>query len=538
MEFSRLAELCLNLEKMHSRKEMINLVAEFFKNLEPKEVKPAACMLAGQVPQLGVGWSTLKHIVLEVTGAREEELFRLFQETGDLGEAVYRLLDKKGILFRSLDTRPLAILEVWDSIQKVTEISGESSVSRKRKIIEGLFLRCSPAESRLLTKLLIGEMRMGFSEGLLLPALAKAYSVDPKQLHLAWSLTSLAEVSEALACGRDLSSFHLKVFRPIQPMLAHQAQDLKEVLHEHQGRTYLEFKLDGARVQVHKKLDQVRIFSRGPKDVTQSMPEVVEQCRELELKEGILEGEVVALREGKPLPFQFLLRRFRREREIRKLREEVPLRLWFFDILFLEGKSLLELPYSERRSKLEEVAGDHVIVNRLCLDLGDAEDFLKQALDAGHEGVMAKHPSSPYVPGRREKCWLKVKKTLTLDLVVVGAEWGHGRRAKFLSDYYLAALDPKTGKFEVVGKTFKGLTDQELEHMTRRLKQLEISSQGRTVWVRPEVVVEVSFNQVQRSPKYPCGMALRFARIKSIREDKKPEEADTLDQIRKLAEEE
>jgi DNA ligase-1 len=331
-----------------------------------------------------------------------------------------------------------------------------------------------------------------------------------------------------------------KVFRPVKLMLAQMAVDVAEAIREHGGKTAFEYKLDGARVQIHKEGESIKIFSRRLSDVTGSLPEVVELVRRnVKAENAILEGEAIAVSEdGHPLPFQHLMRRFRRVHGIEDLASAVPVKLYLFDILYLNGRSLIMLPYIERRQILAENVGEIPLTRQIVTgSVEEAERFLAEAIDAGHEGLMAKKVDSEYVPGIRGKRWLKIKPTLPpLDLVIVAAEYGYGRRRGWLSDYYLAARDAETGEFLTVGKTFKGLTDAEITEMTRRLKELAIKEEPRRVYVIPKIVVEVAYNEIQKSPKYRCGMALRFARITRIREDKNPEEADTIQRVREIYE--
>ncbi|MEM3453272.1 MAG: ATP-dependent DNA ligase, partial [Candidatus Hadarchaeum sp.] len=308
----------------------------------------------------------------------------------------------------------------------------------------------------------------------------------------------------------------------------------------HGGTTNFEYKLDGARVQIHKRRGEIRIFSRRLSDVTESLPEIKNLVlQELRADEAIVEGEVIAVgKDGQPLPFQSLLQRFRREREVERVAKEIPVRLQLFDLLYLDGRSLVDCSYEERRERLKTIVGDIELTEQLTTSRADlGKDFLERALRAGHEGLMAKKPGSAYVPGVRGKLWLKIKPILEpLDLVIVGAEFGYGRRHRWLSDYYLAARDENTGKFEIIGKTFKGLTDEEIKEMTRELQKLVIRQEGRRVWVLPKMVVEIAYNEIQRSPKYPSGMALRFARIIRLRPDKSPIEADTIQRVRGIFE--
>jgi DNA ligase-1 len=319
------------------------------------------------------------------------------------------------------------------------------------------------------------------------------------------------------------------------------ANAVAEALNEHGGKTAFEYKYDGARVQIHKLGDDVRIYSRRLTDVTGSLPEIVEVARRnVEAKEAILEGEVIAVDgQGLPVPFQHLMRRFRRVHSIREMVERIPVELYLFDILYLDGENLISLPYLQRRQILAEKAGKITLTKQIVTDrVEEAEKLLSEAMNAGHEGLMAKRLDSPYSPGIRGKHWLKIKPVLEpLDLVIVAAEYGYGRRHGWLSDYHLAARDAGTGEFLEVGKTFKGLTDAEILEMTRRLKELAINERHGMVVVVPKIVVEVAYNEIQKSPKYKCGMALRFARITRIRDDKKVEEADTVEKVREVFEE-
>ena len=331
-----------------------------------------------------------------------------------------------------------------------------------------------------------------------------------------------------------------RVFRPVGLMLAQTAISVVEALKEHGGETAFEHKLDGARVQIHKRGNDVRIFSRRLTDVTPSLPEIVQLVRKnVKAEKAILEGEVIAVdSEGYPVPFQHVMRRFKRVHAIEDMIKKIPVELYLFDVLYLNGESLISLPYTQRRQMLADNAGEIQLAKQLVTDkMEEAERFLKDAMDAGREGLVAKKLDGEYTPGIRGKRWLKIKPVLEpLDLVIVAAEYGYGRRHEWLSDYYLAARDAETGEFLMVGKTFKGLTDVEIIEMTRRLKELVIKEEYRRVVVIPKIVVEVLYNEIQQSSKYECGMALRFARINRIREDKAAEEADTIQKVREIYE--
>ncbi|MBS7654310.1 ATP-dependent DNA ligase, partial [Candidatus Bathyarchaeota archaeon] len=438
--------------------------------------------------------------------------------------------------------KPLTILEVRRIFELIAESKGQGSRERKERLIESLLSRATPLEIKYLVKILIGEMRTGFQEGLMEAAVSEAFSIPLKDVQRASMLTGdIAEV--AFLCkkhgGVGILNLGFKIFRPIKPMLAQMVKDFEEVFKEHGGKTALEYKLDGARIQIHMSKGDVRIFSRRLADVTKSLPEVVSLVRnEARAREAILEGEVIAVSgDGKPMPFQHLMRRFKRVYKIDKIAKSIPVKLYLFDVLYIDGESLINLPYVERRRKLREIVGNIPLTEQIVTsDLSEAKSFLKKAVDEGHEGLMAKRLSSPYFPGARGKHWFKIKNILPpLDLVIVAAEYGYGRRHNWLSDYYLAAKG--SDGFTIVGKTFKGLTDDEIADLTRSLKEIAVGEEGNRVIVLPKIVVEVAYNEIQESPKYESGMALRFARITRIRNDKMPDEVDTIETVRKIYEE-
>jgi DNA ligase-1 len=340
----------------------------------------------------------------------------------------------------------------------------------------------------------------------------------------------LGGVAAAAMSGGEaaLGRFAVTLLRPVQPMLADTAEDVSAAL-ERLGDASLEYKLDGARIQAHKLGDEVRIFSRNLRDVTVAIPEVVDAVRALPASEAILDGEVIGLRPGgSPLPFQVTMRRFGRKLDVDRLRREIPVRPFFFDLLQRDGQPAIDAPQAERFEALQAlVPATDVVPHLRTGDPARAAAFVAEAIDRGHEGVMAKAPAAPYAAGSRGQAWLKIKQAHTLDLVVLAAEWGHGRRRGWLSNLHLGARDEASGAFVMLGKTFKGLTDELLAWQTDALLRLETSRDAYTVYVRPELVVEVAFNDVQESPQYPGGLALRFARVKRYRPDKPALAADT-----------
>lgn len=550
MKFQELSNLLEQLSHITKRTLMTDMVADFLKKLKEDEVEPAVSMMLGRpFPKwdrrtLDISWTTISDTVKRLSRTDWKEFSVAFRETGDIGSAIQAVFEKNKIRRQiTLFESSLTILEVRRLLEAIAAATGHGSRERKERLTESLFSRATPVEAKYITKIMIGEMRTGFHEGLMEIAVSKAFSVPLKTVQKAAML--VGDIGEVAAiCKKEgvegLSKVSLKLFRPIKPMLAQMAENTEEALKEHGGKTAFEYKLDGARIQIHKSNGDVRIFSRRLSDVTKSLPEVVEIVRrEVRSKRAILEGEVIALgRDGNPLPFQHLMRRFRRVYDVQKMTEEIPVKLYLFDAIYVDGDSLIDAPYVERRKRLQEIAGNIPLTRQIVTgDPQKAEEFLKEAVDEGHEGLMAKRLDGPYTPGVRGKHWFKIKETLEpLDLVIVAAEYGYGRRHKWLSDYHLAARDGETGEFVRLGKTFKGLTDEEMERMTERLKKLAVENKGQLVVVKPEIVVEVAYNEIQESPRYKCGMALRFARITRIREDKGPEEADTIQRVHEIYE--
>jgi len=547
-KFIDFCNLCEKLAKITERIPKIRLIAKFLRELDEEEITPAARMLIGKVlPDwseltLGLSWTSIIKVVKKLTGAKSRDLLEAFSKTGDPGDMARILFEKyrrRQATLIEITQEQLSILDVYKELLKIAQIRGEGSTLKKEIILTGLLNKLSPLEIKYVIKIILGEMRIGVQEGTVEMAIAEAARVPLELIRRAnMFLADIGETAKlALTRGeRGLKEVKVQLFRPYKPMLADQVSSVSEALAEH-GVSAFEFKLDGARVQIHKKENQVKIFSRRLTDVTESLPDVVEEViTKVKATEVILEGEVIAVNEeGKPLPFQYLVRRFRRVRDVQRLVKEIPVKLYVFDVLYLNGKELFDEPYEKRWEYLEKICPKEMLVPRIITkNPEEAENFLKEAKMNGHEGLMAKRLTSPYIPGRREKHWLKIKPYYTLDLVIVAADWGYGRRKNWLSDYYLAARDEETGRYLIVGKTFKGLTDAELADMTKKLLALKIKEVGRTVYVQPKIVVEVAFDEIQKSPKWESGYALRFARILRIRWDKSPEEADTISKIREL----
>jgi DNA ligase-1 len=492
--------------KTRSRSAKVARIAETLKRLDPLEVRLAVSYLSGELPQgrIGIGYAA-------VFGA-------------DASAAA-----TAGLTLRELDAR----------LDEIAAQRGEGANARRAERLGALLGRATLGEQAFLKRLLVGELRQGALEGVMADAVAAAFGVRAESVRRAAMLSGdLARVASALRAEGQagLSAFHLRLFQPLGPMLAQSAAGTSEALGA-LGTAIFDYKLDGARIQAHKSGDEVRLYTRSLQDVTARAPDVVQLVRELPAHSAILDGEVLSLRpDGRPQPFQITMRRFGSKLGSEQLLSELPLTPFFFDLLHADGEDFIDRPARERRAALAALAPARFRVPSIVSsDPDEAKTFLSSALAAGHEGLLAKSPEALYEAGRRGAGWLKIKLTHTLDLVVLAVEWGSGRREGFLSNIHLGARDPATGGFVMLGKTFKGMTDELLAWQTERFLSLETGREGHVVHVRPEVVVEVAFDGVQRSQQYPGGVALRFARVRRYRSDKRPEDADTIESVQRLA---
>jgi DNA ligase 1 len=432
----------------------------------------------------------------------------------------------------------LNLSDVDRAFDAIAGIRGRGAAASRGQRLADLFAQATREERDFLVRLIAGELRQGALEGVMLDAVAHAAGVPAAEVRraamVAGGVASVARI--ALSEGpAGLARFSVQPMRPLLPMLAQPAGDPCAALAA-LGTALLEWKLDGARVQAHKSGDEVRIFTRSLNEVSGSVPEIVLAVRALPDRSLILDGEAIALRpDGSPHPFQVTMRRFGRKLDVAQTQKELPLSVFFFDCLMRDGEPLIERPTRDRLAALDSALPSALIMPRMVTsDAREAEAFYAGALAQGHEGLMAKALEAPYEAGRRGAGWLKIKREKTLDLVVLAAEWGHGRRRGWLSNLHLGARDPATNGFVMLGKTFKGLTDATLEWQTRQLLGREIGRDERTVHVRPELVVEIAFNDLQESRQYPAALALRFARLKRYRTDKRPDEADTIDTVRRI----
>jgi DNA ligase-1 len=505
---TRLAELVTASRRVGATASRLAKVAELaslLRRLQPEEIEIAVAYLSGETRQgkLGIGYATLAEA--RSGGARSASL---------------------------------ELSAVDDALDALAKTKGKGSAGERARRLGELFARATRGEQDFLVRLLVGELRQGALEGVMLDAIAQAAALPVADVRraamYAGGLPAVARAALVEGAG-GLAQFSIRLLQPVQPMLAQPAEDIEAALGE-LGTAAVEWKLDGARVQVHKAGGDVRVFTRNLNDVTAAVPEIVAAVQPLPARELILDGETIALAPGgAPQPFQVTMRRFGRKLDVDAMRHELPLSVFFFDVLRRDAEDLVDRPARERFAALGDALPKPLVVPRIVTaDPAAAEGFFKDAIRRGHEGVMAKSLEAPYEAGRRGASWLKVKRAQTLDLVVLAAEWGHGRRKGWLSNLHLSARDPLAGRFVMLGKTFKGLTDELLAWQTQALLEREVGRDAYTVYVRPELVVEIAFDGLQASPQYPGGLALRFARVKRYRPDKRPDQADTIDTVRAI----
>jgi DNA ligase-1 len=469
---------------------------------DPLLIAVVVSWLSGELPQrqIGVGWAALRSLPPPATDAT------------------------------------LTVRGVDAAFTELGAVAGKGSQARRAELLAAVFAAATEAEQTFLRRLLGGELRQGALAGVMADAVAAGAGLPAAQVRRASMLGGdLPTVAAAALTGGQpaLAEFTLTAGRPVGPMLAQTSTGVADALERLGGTAIFEAKLDGARVQIHRDGEQVSIYTRSLDDVTDRLPEVVEAARALPVRTLIADGEAIALRpDGRPDRFQVTASRF--GRRAGRDAVEAPLSVFFFDVLHVDGVDVLDLPTTERLARLDAIVPATQRVDRLATaDVAAATAFLEATLAAGHEGVMAKSPTAPYEAGRRGAGWLKVKPVHTLDLVVLAVEWGSGRRTGKLSNIHLGARDPATGGFVMLGKTFKGMTDEMLAWQTTRFTELaDGPTDGYMVRLRPEQVVEIAFDGVQGSTRYPGGMALRFARVVRYRDDKGPAEADTIDTVR------
>jgi len=560
MEYLILAETYEKLEAVSSKLEKTRIVAELLSKT-PSELLPKVVLLClGRVfppyyqLELGVATQMMIRAISKATGFSTNEIEETFKKTGDLGLTGEKCLEKKKQV--SLLKKKLTVDYVFENLQKLATISGEGSQEKKLNLIAGLITFAKPKEARYIIRTILGELRIGVAEGIIRDAIVEAFlpkrTEEEKEnsveaVDYAWNI--LSDFGEVAKLAKEkgvkgLKQAKIEFGRPFQVMLGEKVESIEEVVKKY-GKIAAEYKYDGMRTIIEKKGKDVLLFTRRQENVTKQFPDVVKLALEgLKPDECVVEGETLAIdvKTGKPLPFQILSQRIHRKYDVDKMVKEIPVQVNLFDVLSVDGEMLIKKPFKERRKILEKIVKPipekfQLSKQIISDDVKKLEEFYKEALEAKQEGLMLKVLDSPYVFGRHVGTMFKIKPIMeTLDLVIVGATWGEGARAKWLSSYVLACRDPDTGEFLTCGMMGTGLTEEQFQMMTDVLKPLIIEEKGREVKVRPSIVVEVGYQEIQKSPSYTSGMALRFPKLIRIREDRSPEDCDTIDRLRALYE--
>ena len=537
--FRKLA-LTLDLAKgTRSKKEKVNLLAGYLSGLDPDDAEQAGRMATGRVSQIGstreaqVGYSTLLEALKTITGASEGRLSESYLKRGDLGEVAEELLKAKNE--QTLFEEPLTLDDLREAFDDLRNARGKGSGAQRAGVVKSLLLRASPGEGKYIVKMLTGEMRTGLVAGLMEEAISEAYSAPREEVAKAHMLLGDIGLLAKAAASRELGKVRMTTFRPVSFMLAEPISTPSEIADHFGKEVYAEYKYDGVRAQLHKSGGKVRIYSRRMEDITESFPEVRTSAAASPF-DFILDGEIVPYEDGRPLPFQLLQRRLRRLDGFEEAARKAPVEFMAFDLLSLGMEDATTLPLSRRRLMLDRACSGTKILRAESEEVSseaDIERVFRRSRALGYEGLVLKDPGSTYAMGKRGSAWVKLKEELdTIDAVIVAAEYGHGKRAGVLSDYTFAVRDGD--KLRTIGKAYSGLTDEEINQMTEKFKGITVQDFGFRRSVRPEVVIEVAFDSIQISDRHDSGYALRFPRIKKIRTDKSPEEADTLGRVSEI----
>jgi len=532
MDFSR---ACEQLEGTSGRLDMIDIISRVLPTLSPEELPVFVRFVMGRIfpdwssKKLGIGPNLLYEAIGYVAGMKKEQVIEKINTTGDAGRAVEELLSiKSQTTFFHED---LDLVRVYTELIAIAEMEGKKSQREKLLAVRRLLGNAHPLEGRYLARIMLEELRIGVGEGSVRDAIARAFSVDSALVeHAMQALNDAGEVARLAKLGPDaLQEVRITLFHPVRMMLAQQGT-IPDMIKEH-GLIAAEFKYDGSRFQFHKKGNWARLYSRRLEDVTAALPDVIEKLILSTAHDVILDGEVIAIKDNKPMPFQSVLRRFRRRHDIAEAQDAIEMVPNVFDILYLDGETLIDLPLEMRRQRLDSVVNRYIAPQLVSSDPLEIERTYKEALEAGHEGIMIKVPASPYSPGQRGKNWIKIKPDVdTLDLAVIGGEWGEGKRAHVFGSFLVACQD--SGKLIALSRVATGFSDEQLLEVYDLLKDRVIKKSGKEVSFEPDLVFEVGYAELQVSPTYEGGFALRFPRFIRIRDDKNITDIETLESIR------
>ncbi len=542
MRYSELVNFYQKLEATTKKLEKRDILAELYMKCSGEDLPKVVLLSMGTVfppggLELGIASEMMKRVIARVAGVTETQITKSYKETGDLGLTAGHFI--KNRKQATLAKRELEVGKIFENLRKLPEISGQGSQEKKILLIAELFSSAEATEAKYIVRTILGEMRIGVAAGIVRDAIGAAFGKDAKEVERVFDFVGDYGRVAVLAKSGKLKA-EIQVGKPVRVMLADRAEGLKEAMEKFENPV-LEWKYDGLRVQISKSNNEIKIFSRRMENVTRQFPDIAEFAKEsMKSKDCIIEGEALAVdKSGKPRPFQELSRRIQRKYDIEKTIKDIPVQVNLFELIYLNGESWMDKPLRERWQQLAKTIKETKnfrLADRLeTKDYAEAKKFYKHALKMGQEGIIVKNLEARYQPGRRVGYWLKVKDILEpLDLVVVGAEWGEGKRARWLGSLILAAK--KDGKFVEAGRMASGLTEEQMEQLTKQLKPLITGEEGKIVSVKPRIVVEVGYEEIQRSPRYESGYALRFPRLLRIRDpvDKGPEDANTIKDVEKL----
>jgi len=539
MKFKQIVDVYEKLEKTPARLEKTDIVAKLLEETPDDLISIVIQLLLGETfpkwmdKKIGIGSQLLIKSVANVTGIKESVINDWVREEGDVGKAAGKAVtNKKQASFFSEE---LSVEEIYHTLNRIVEFEGTRSQEKKLAYLAKLFVAANEKEAVYLSRIILEKMRTGVGEGVIRDSIAKIYSVPSKSIDDAYFLVNNWGVVAKAAKDKNLEKLGIEPFTPIKVMLAQKVRNLEEGFSTVGKPCALEYKYDGFRMQVHKVGNKVKIFTRRLDNVTEQFPFIMEAVKKNVEGDCIIEGETVGIKGEKYLPFQQISRRIKRKYNIEEMAKKIPVVLHLFDILYKNGKTLLNTPFEKRRKVLEDIVKEDeklVLAKQIIADSEEEGNaFYKEALDKGNEGIMMKNLNAPYQPGSRVGYMIKLKPVLeTLDLVIIGAEWGEGRRAHWLATFLLACKDEE-GNFVPIGKVGTGITDEMFQNFTDVLKESIISQKGKEVVLKPELVVEIAYEEIQRSPKYESGFALRFPRVIRIREDKGPDDIDTIERV-------
>jgi DNA ligase-1 len=552
MEFAVLASLFDELSAYSSRLKKTDIIAIFLRQASEDDIEIVCTFLTGRIfpawdtRDIGIAGKTLVKVLANISGKSDEEIVESYRDTGHLGLTAEQILKKKVAVSLAAFEEDLTVAELYHQFEEMAATTGKGSAQKKQRMLARLLSRATPREAYYIVSLAMRNLLIGSKEGVTEDAIAKSFGVSADVVRRAWMLTNdiglVARIAKAEEL-RGLQALNIEPMRPVRPMLAQNVAGASEALEVMGGKAAFETKYDGARIQVHKAGSNIRLFSRKMEDLTEALPDIRDAVKQsVQADSIILDCEAIAVDKvaGTVIPFQNVLNRLRRKYKVKELSDQIPMQLRPFDILYLNGNSLVDDAFVERRAILEKVV---LPLDTRCKPselkvLDSPEDvgaFFTKSIQAGHEGLMAKDLNADYSPGIRGRKMVKLKETLeSLDLVVIAAEYGHGRKAGWITSYELAARDEQNERWAAVGRVASGASDEQLRELTEEIKTLIVSERGRVVDLEPQIVLEVKFNEIQKSPNYASGYALRFPRIVRIRDDKGPEDVETLERIESI----